>query len=287
VRSTVLILVVCAGCRFSVGAVPGNGAVGESDLADGPSDGAVVQDPDDLTATTMPDLVGDPCANPPPLMAGAVAAQCVIGHPPTIDGDLSDWPQAQFLAMTRATAAQASGWGAPSSSDDSNSSARFFVRWDLQNLYVAASVTDDAQETPNKPPGLSDNDALEIFLDGEHDRSSTYGPNDWQLVYSADGQMAAAQVTLVKWPKDAKQAWGGTSPSFTVEAAIPWSALGNAPAALGRVVGFDLKLDDNDQGNTTRDRDLIMYYVPATGGGTCSAPYCRTDVFGAVQLQGR
>ena len=36
------------------------------------------------------------------------------------------------------------------------------------------------------PPGLSDNDAIELFLDGNHDRTQTYGSDDWQLVYSAE-----------------------------------------------------------------------------------------------------
>ena len=29
-----------------------------------------------------------------------------------------------------------------------------------------------------------------------------------------------------------------------------------------------------------------MYYVTPQAASTCDAPYCRTDVFGAVQLQG-
>jgi hypothetical protein len=62
--------------------------------------------------------------------------------------------------------------------------------------------------------------------------------------------------------------------------------LGGTAATLGRVVGFDLKIDDNDQGDAQRDRDLVMFYT-ASSAGTCAAPYCRTDAFGGVQLQGR
>ncbi|HXU69122.1 MAG TPA: sugar-binding protein [Polyangia bacterium] len=292
-----LILLGSTGCRFSVDALQDVGPAGDADLAM-PADGAVRSDPvdlgapDDLTAppVVQGDMAQDPCAGAPPPAAGAIGAQCVIGNPPTIDGDLSDWPQGSFLGMTSTTAAQAEGsWGGPLP-DDEDSSARFAVRWDLTNLYVAVSITDDIRETPNAPPGLSDNDALEIFVDGNHDRTTSYGSDDWQLVYSADGQKAAARVSLVSWPTGAHEAWGGTSPSFTVEAAIPWSALGGSAAAPGRIVGFDLKLDDNDEkSKTTRDRDLVMYYVQPSGAGapSCAAPYCRTDVFGAVQLQGR
>ena len=117
------------------------------------------------------------------------------------------------------------------------------------------------------PPGLSDNDAFEIFLDGKHDRTTSYGSDDWQLVYSADQQKAAARGTVVTWPAGTQENWGGIAPGYTLEVAIPWSVLGGAAAAPGRVVGFDLKLDDNDSAkSTTRDRDLIMYYVTPPGG---------------------
>jgi len=164
------------------------------------------------------------------------------------------------------------------------------VRWDLTYLYVAIAIADDVRQTPNSSPpsSISNNDAIEIFVDGNHNRSTTYAQDDWQLVYSADAQKVASQGSPLPWPLGTHEAWGGTSPAFTVEAAIPWSILGGAAVTPGRVVGFDLKLDDNDGANgTTRDRDLILYYNPANGNGGCSAPNCRTDVFGAVQLQGR
>ena len=294
-RLAVTLLLVCAGCKFSIEALTGVGSAAPGDLAvAGEHDGGVAA-PDDLAVAVAdlvppgpPDLVVDPCAGAPALGAGNVAAQCVIGDPPTIDGDLSEWPLASFLPMTKTTSAQANGtWDVTGIPNDTNSAARYFVRWDLQYLYVALSITDDIRNTPN-PVGsqLSENDAVEIFVDGQHTRSSSYDGTDWQLVYSADAQKVAAQLTVTPWPSGTHEAWGGISPAFTVEAAIPWSLLGNNAAAPGRLVGFDLKLDDNDSG-TTRERDLILYYNPGTGNGGCTAPNCRADAFGTVQLQGR
>ncbi len=300
-RGAVVLFIVCAGCRFSVDAIEDVGGasdLGDGDLAAGdPAVGA----PGDLSiadlaaigdlAVAPPDLIADPCANPPAPAAGDVAAQCVIGNPPTIDGNLADWPLGQFISMTRTSAAQAAGSWGTAVPDDANVSARYFVKWDLTYLYIAVSVTDDVRQTPNHAsgsPNLSDNDAVELFVDGKHDRTTSYGSDDWQLVYSADAQKEAAQGNLVGWPAGTHEAWGGATPAWTLEAAIPWTLLGGAPATLGRVVGFDLKLDDNDGANgDQRDRDLVMYYDAGNGGGSCAAPYCRTDAFSAVQLLGR
>src|SRR6185312_3070892 len=129
-------------------------------------------------------------------------------------------------------------------------------------------LADDVQNTPN-PEGaqLSENDALELFVDGGHEQANSFDNNDWQLVYSADEQKTAARGTnvgIVTWPMTAKQAWSRTSPAWTLEAAIPWSILGGGTISPGKLVGFDLKLDDNDSG-TMRERDLILYYGTANG----------------------
>lgn len=286
-----MLLLVCAGCRFSVDAItdtPAPDDLATSAAGDLATSLMLDLGVADLTVVPPDDLTPDPCAGAPALGINNIGAQCVIGNPPTIDGDLSDWPMAQFLPMTKATAAQANGSWDTGVANDTNSSARYYVRWDLTYLYVAIAAADDIRQTPNSGSAISNNDAIEIFVDGNHSRSTTYGTDDWQLVYSADKAKVASQGTVVAWPAGTHEAWGGTSPAFTVEAAIPWSILGGAAATPGRVVGFDLKLDDNDGDNgTTRDRDLILYYNPGNGDGSCSAPNCRTDAFGAVQLQGR
>ncbi|MDB4968360.1 MAG: Ig domain protein group 2 domain protein [Myxococcales bacterium] len=281
-------MLVCGGCQFSVNALAPNG-LGQSDLGVG-GDLATVDT--DLAANDLapgPDIA-DPCGTPPALGAGNIAAQCVIGSPPTIDGDLSDWTAASLAGFTHVSAAQSTGaWDPVEATNDGDSSARFFVKWDLNYLYIAAAISDDIRETPNNTgPGLTDNDALEIFLDGAHNRTQAYDSTDWQLIISADNKKAAFQNAVAKtFPSGIMFALGGASPSWNVEVAIPWASVGGS-GTIGRVLGFDIKLDDNDSGNTTRDRGLVMYYT-AVGAGSppCSALYCRTDSFGAVQLQGR
>ena len=290
-RLVLFLSLLSAGCRFNIAAlddVAGNGTrAGDTDLGAGGVGGNAP--PRDLGAA--PDLLPDPCAGPAPTHdAHRLGAACAIGSAPTVDGDLSDWPAALFAPVDHASAADATGsW---SGVGDLDSSARIAVRWDLANLYVAVAVSDDDRQTPSTT--LTENDACELFFDGGHDRTLDYAADDWQLVYSADRQKAAYQgvdgfgnPVVAGWPAGAVQALrdGPDGASWTLEAAIPWSALGGT-AALGRVVGFDLKLDDNDGGGPTRDRALVLF-DEAEGGGPCRAPYCRTDWFGAVQMMGR
>lgn len=298
-RVTVALFLLTVGCRFSVSSLTGT-ATGGDDLAAAPGDLATVDSADLATATATADLAGpppppadmtiDPCANPPALGNGNLAAQCVIGSPPVIDGNLADWPPSLFHPMTHATTGVVAtgSWSGSAATDDPDLSARWAVRWDLDNLYVAVSVVDDVRETPNAT-ALTQNDCVELFVDGLHNRTTTYGADDWQLVYSADQKSGSYKDGLAAALPNGtvmQKAWSGQSPNWTLEAALPWSMLGGTAPALGRVVGFDLKLDDNDSGLTTRDRDLVMFYTAASGG-SCTAPYCRTDAFGAVQLLGR
>ncbi len=303
----VSLLVACAGCHFSVGSLDGVGGNGGNgggggdnadlatsgdDLATGSADDlASVGSGGDLAMPSgPPDMAVDPCANAPALGAGNVAAQCVIGDAPVVDGNLGDWPTSLFAPLTRSTAGVvASGsWTGVPATDDPDLSARWAVRWDTSNVYIAVSVVDDIRQTPSSS-ALTQNDCVELFFDGNHDRTVSYGSDDWQLVYTADTRTQAYQNgNTVNLPTgvNVQKAWGGVSPNWTLEVAVPWTLLGGTPT-LGRVIGFDLKLDDNDTGLSTRDRDLVLYYNAGNGGGSCSAPYCRTDAFGAVQLQGR
>lgn len=289
-RFVILALFLSAGCHFHT-ALPNSSASPTPDLAFGgtddlgsdvgaASDLATAGDPDLAAA---PDLLPDPCGTPTALGTGNVPAQCVIGAPPTIDGNLADWPPlAQFATLTEANAAVAGGsWQQDPAQDDPDLSAKYFVRWDAQNLYVAVAVTDDIRNTPNSPPYLTDNDAVEVFLDGNHDRKA-YSTDDWQLVLSEDGKTAAGQPTVVAFPSGAKAvAVEGAGANYTVEFAVPWSVMKVTSPTASALIGFDLKIDDND-GGSTRARDLVLFETMA---GT--APIDSPSTFGTVQLMGR
>ncbi len=291
-----------AGCTFRVEAVDVDSS-GAADLAvgDGPAvdlalDGAVP----DLAAgdfampdlATPPDLTPDPCAPAPAPVANTLVAACSIGAAPVIDGDLSDWPLSLFsTTIAHRTAGVETGgtWSGSEVQNDRNLSADVALRWDASALYVALHVNDDTRRTPNL--ALFQDDAVELYLDGANDRGP-YAADDFQLVFAADGRgelyqngpslpLPAGVIAQVKN--------GATTANWTLEAAVPWSVLTGSPA-LGRLLGFDVQLDDNDSGGANSDRFIVWKNsAPAACNcaGTRCEPYCDTRPFYTVQLGGR
>jgi hypothetical protein len=123
-------------------------------------------------------IVGDATQStsvaPPDInVSGAVRARIVItpsnvpiyraATAPTVDGNInaSEWAGAPILALGRASQDVLPGkWSGPA---DYNSNVQ--LKWDSNNLYVAASVTDDVVSFPQtNPDQLSNRDGLEIYL---------------------------------------------------------------------------------------------------------------------------
>lgn len=286
-RRLVLVVVLVAGCRFRERGVP---LAPASDLALAVDDAAVATG-DDLA------VGGDLGVLCPPVTVdeSMVAATCVRGAvAPVVDGDLADWPGGVWYTIRHADAGGNSGtWGTDENLNDADLSASVAARWDDQYLYVAAKVTDDVRGL-----GGSNNvndDAVEIYVDGLHDRDVAYEADDAELVFNAGGvgQMWKYGGTnpqplpagIVAAARDATPA-----ASWTLEVALPWSMLGGTAAAPARLIGFDIQLDDND-GGATRARTLTWANA-APMGCTCAGtanpcePYCDPQAFVALALAG-
>ncbi|MCC7490741.1 MAG: hypothetical protein IT204_00250 [Fimbriimonadaceae bacterium] len=138
--------------------------------------------------------------------------------------------------------------------------AAFWACWDDQHLYLLVHVTDPTpQRNDQTGANLWNGDGVEVFLGSEE--LAAGGPlktSDRQLLLGAGPHQpprawwanAAAQapVNLVVLPDAA----GG---GYSLEAAIPWTALGvTAKAALE--MRFDLAIDDAEQ-PTIRRRQFV------------------------------
>jgi Carbohydrate family 9 binding domain-like len=284
-------IVGCA-CRFTVDGVGDDAAAPGADLA---SSGADQGAPDFAPA---PDLA-DPCgtvASPDP---SAAPAACVIGTPPVIDGDLADWPAARFTqTVTHASAGtyQAGAWTGSFSTDDADCSAEFALAWDASFLYVAVRAFDQTRASPPTPNDW-EVDSLELYVDGLHDRTDAYGADDHHFILRTDGtghdyDTSGAGHAL---PADLVRAVGagdGVRADWSLEAAIPWSLLGGAAPAAGRVLGFDVQMNDDDNPIRAGDTHWLIWRVATTTcdcwspASTCY-PACNTKAFAALQLQGR
>jgi hypothetical protein len=235
-------------------------------------------------------LVTEHCTAPYTAEVGAVTSTCIEIGAPVIDGDLADWDDALFSTVISFATADAAGgsWTGNPEMDDADLLARVAWRWDLTYFYVAAKLTDDRLEVNPSAPTW-ENDAFELFLDGEGDRSGPYGPNDHQVLIRFDG-VAEARRELIAVPLPlgllvATSLEGGPGTDWVVELAMPFAALGDNSPAPGRLLGVDIVLEDRDDPDLPAASQSMTWRKLPSGGG-CSIPSCSTAHFAALQLGG-
>jgi hypothetical protein len=135
------------------------------------------------------------------------------------------------------------------------------VCWDDRNLYVLANVTDPTPMCNNKSGGnLWNGDGIELFVGSDNlDQAGTLLFSDHQVLLGAKPQPKAGDWYFVNAPKQADIAMF-VAPTvdgkgYTLEAAIPWTALGVVPKE-GHELLFDIGVDDAPQGGD-RTRQLM------------------------------
>ena len=174
--------------------------------------------------------------------------------PPVIDGDLADWCEDFPLIADRADQfylfSGTKPWGGPT-----DLSGRVFLRWDAQNLYVAAHSTDEVFAPSDTPGREFAFDSIELLVDVSRG-----------LRKDAPFQM----VTLAAFPDKARvRRYDGSLPKGDVpsarivvkrigtetvyEAAIPWKELAaEFTPALGQTISIAFTFDDHDGGDSGR-----------------------------------
>jgi hypothetical protein len=169
--------------------------------------------------------------------AGAAAHTHV---PPTIDGNLADWPALSGVLVDSWNALDYGGL----ISSAADASARCFHQWTATHLYAACQVDDDALVADSGAQWWKD-DTLELVLDGLNDNQS-YGADDHKYELRIDGGFsdytapAHPAVAFALRPRP-----GG----YNVELAIPAAQLGAVPMQAGRVIGLNIGLIDDDTGD--------------------------------------
>ncbi len=149
-----------------------------------------------------------------------------------------------------------------------NNTVTFGALWDNNNLYIAAKVLDNTLN--NDSPDSWNNDGIEVFIDANNNKGTTYDGLDNQFIKGWNNSTLFSKVAI----NGVQHAWAAIPGGYTIEISIPWSQLGITPAA-GRQIGFDIANDDDDNSG---DRDAQAVWM-----GTINN-YQSTAAFGTLVL---
>jgi hypothetical protein len=157
---------------------------------------------------------------------------------PVIDGTLeSKWQLSQAISKTTT--------GSP------NNTATFGLLWDANYLYVGFKVLDAALY--NDSPDAWDNDAVEVYIDANNNKLTTFDGKDNQFIKAYNSSTLFAKTAI----SGAQHAYANIPGGYSIEIAIPWSQLNITPA-VGTAIGFDAGYDDDDNGGA-RDGQAVWY----------------------------
>ncbi len=145
----------------------------------------------------------------------------------------------------------------------SNNIVTFGAVWDDSYLYVAVRVLDT--NLFNDSVNVWEDDSVEVYIDANHARTTTYQADDRQFTKgwndSALGGIGSQTGVL--------HGWAAITGGYTIEMAIPWSNLGITPTA-NLTIGFDIGCNDDDNGSTTRENQLMWAGTASNSSDTSS-----------------
>ncbi|MFZ2640601.1 MAG: sugar-binding protein [Verrucomicrobiia bacterium] len=211
------------------------------------------------------------------LCARVIADEPVIGipmkpdPPPAVDGQLEDWSNVPGVLLLNH--AEQATWGGARWKSPTDLSAKVWIVWRQDMLYLAADVTDDKIRQSEHGAGIWKGDCVQLYLDVAPDEEaarSHFGKGQFQIAFSP-GNFQHSGDSLNDCPpeayifKPASLASKGvlvaaqqTDHGYTLEAAIPWALLGVKLPAVGMPVNFEIAVFDTD-GAEARSEKLLSF----------------------------
>jgi beta-mannanase len=157
--------------------------------------------------------------------------------PIVIDGDFKPFSGSKPIVMdSDVFLKEGSGWKGPK-----DLSAKIYLMWDDEFLYMYAKITDNFPLTNSKTKGdIWNGDAIEVTVP------------DYQIGFGT-GDGRANQPSIWIWrnnkPSSGKILAAKTlkPTGYVLEAKVPWKEIGSIAPKAGGSIGFDIAVDDADQ----------------------------------------
>lgn len=135
--------------------------------------------------------------------------------------------------------------------DANDLSATWQALWTNSGLYLLTTVTDDVIVTDSGSATFSD-DIVEVFIDTDHSRHTSYdGTTDFHFGFRVGDTTPSLGANSVASTAGIVFTTTNVSPtSYRLEAMIPWTLLAVSPEQ-GQLIGFDVQVGDDDNGDTS------------------------------------
>jgi hypothetical protein len=202
------------------------------------------------------------------LISEVLAQDAIIPSPgtmPRIDGNIDE-----VWYFSEAHSISTSQVGTPPSSAE-DCSGIWRALWNWENLYVLVQVKDDAL-TNDSGGGDSKwlDDSVEIYVDGDNSKDTsasgdpdahqyTFRWNDEELETPSAIHHGADSLVGVEY------AVVTTDDGYLVEAVLPWTSIMGKAAEPDQLIGFDVWLNDDDDGGDTRESQVSWYSTDGNG----------------------
>ncbi len=128
-------------------------------------------------------------------------------------------------------------------------SGEFKALWDDAYLYVLADITDDVKINDSR--NVYDDDGIEIYVDINNDKATTYGDKEVQYSFGWNDGTAVGTIPAARSSDGIIYKIADRPDGYVVEVRIPWTNVQGTPA-IGKLLGIEFMVNDDDDGE---DRD--------------------------------
>jgi hypothetical protein len=201
--------------------------------------------------------------------------------PPAIDGRLEEWegvPNASLIRTKEQVVYGGKAWTSPQ-----DLSAKVWLAWRDEYLYLAADVTDDRHVQKGRGVGMWRGDHIEFYLDATPDaepQRTAWGQGQIHLGFSP-GSLTQTGDPLSDIPPEAvvftPEGMGAegvlvaaqkTEKGYALEVAVPWTLIARLAklpelkAHAGMPLGFEVGISDTDGPEPAQEKLMTILTAP-------------------------
>jgi hypothetical protein len=143
-----------------------------------------------------------------------------------------------------------------------------FVTWDATGMSLDFQILDKTPQ--NDSANNWEDDSVEIYLDLNHAKATSYDGDDFQINVPRDAGTLVGIGPNINFGS-ITVARTENANGYELKVTLPWSALNGAASQLNKTIGFSVAINDDRDGGT-RETQVMLFgsdqnYLNASGFG--------------------